>query len=132
MTDAIIEETWWEVTMQTGLILELPAPLQRIETSNDGTFLVTQANPLEVLKARTPVQSYSEITKQHYFLDPRNVALVKPHQVKRDTERLTKALMNLASSGRSSLSGQGPALPSDAQGNPRGPSTGGRIKRPIQ
>jgi hypothetical protein len=131
VTDTLIEETWWEVTMQTGSILELPAPLQRIETSNDGTHLVTPANPLDVLKRRSPVQSYSDITKLHYFLNPRNVALIKPHQVKRDPERLIRAQMNHASSGRSSTSGQTPASPSGAPENPPGRSTGGRIRRPT-
>lgn len=128
--NTIIEETWWEVTTSTGLILELPAPLQRIETSNDGTYLTTIANPLDVLRRFDPVQSYSEITKKHYFLQPRDILLVKPKQVKADPNKLAAALLRMQqrSQGGSSTSGQGADSQSDAQANPSGRSTGARIR----
>lgn len=116
-----IEETWWEVTLSTGLILTLPAPLR---TTSE------PIPPHDVLyHPLTPVSSYSVITGKSYALNPKDVVHIKTTTIKADPERYQRAVLKAAASATSLVFGPTPASPSDNPENPRGRSTGEPTKR---
>lgn len=119
--DTTIEETWWEVTTQTGLILLLPAPL------TSGVVV----NPAEALREpRQPLHSESQITGWTYAVDLAQALAIRAFVRKEDPERLKRAQMKVSErwSNTSSASGLERASRSDETGSRSGPSTGGITK----
>ena len=119
--DTTIEETWWEVTTQTGLILLLPAPSPSTEPST--LFLY--------LQRREPVASHSQITGFTYVLDMPPVLCIRAFRRTQDPDRLAKARLKLASSQTSSPFGPDHESRSAVPGSRRGPSTGATSKSRI-
>ena len=120
--DTTIEETWWEVTTQTGLILLLPAPL---------TSTGVAINPVNrLIEPRDPIHSTSRITGWTYGLDMSTVLAIRAFVRTEDPERLKRAQMKVSErwSNTSLASGQERASRSDEPGSRSGPSTGGTSK----
>lgn len=143
MTTPTAEETWWDVTYPNGSILTLPAPSKSIGDANQPeqggvTRVLTKLlDPREAMThAKTNIQqrvvsSYSHLTKKTYAVDLADAVCITVRTF--DPERIKAALLKARQSqGSSSTSGQGPASPSDDQGNPNGPSIGARIRRPTR
>jgi hypothetical protein len=142
MTTPNAEETWWEVTLSTGLILRLPAPSTIIgdakQPEQDGTVRLLKAliDPAKaMLNAKNSVKERvvsSVSTKgQQYVVDIADALMIKVITI--SPERLTAALLKARQSQEtSSRPGQERASLSDDQENPSGPSIGARIRRPTR
>lgn len=127
----IIEETWWEVTTSTGLILRLPAPLKRTAHGDSVAMPPLEAMNLVAMNLGARLQSQSAITKKDYAVNLRDAVLIKTELVRMDPERYQQALLKASRrlSGTSSDAGPVAASPSADQASPSGRSTGGTSKR---
>jgi hypothetical protein len=117
--DATIEETWWEVTTTTGLILQLPAPL----TSGGAP-----RPPAQCLDTRVPVSSSSTITGFSYALSLETVFAIRVFVRSQDPERLARSKARLIASETSLPSGPDRESRSAAPVSRSGRSIGGTTK----
>lgn len=123
-TNPPIEETWWELTFRTGLILTLPAPL-----TSTGNVL----DPYGALMDGDTVNAQSAITKQTYVYSLKDVALIKPKQITADPDRLARSLLRALGKSLDGSSPDSPAAPSPSSetANPTRRSRSAAGKRDI-
>jgi hypothetical protein len=112
-TDAVLEETWWEVTTTTGLILTLPAPLKRTGET---------VAPVEALTSSGRFHACSAITNMMYGVDLTHALFIRQFTKTHDPERLLKSQMRASqtASSPSSDAGPAPSSRSGARTSPRG------------